>query len=192
MTHCTGGGVLLPWRVSVATVAVRAVVGLQLTCFISTMLRQLQRGRQVQWPLRPRLDHDDLCPVCAQVLHQYTIYTCLSSLTLLVGQQEGHTACKHWVVGYWRGYLSGARCRFAYGPADVTATLVSVKSRLVLLLCYRLIRVVPVEGPLNMCMYVQGGPKKLYVFQHTIYLEPFTIKWNGFHKNVPRVSGNKD
>jgi len=27
-----------------------------------------------------------------------------------------------WVVGCWRGYLSGARCRLAYGPVDVTAT----------------------------------------------------------------------
>ena len=37
------------------------------------------------------------------------------------------------VVGCWRGYLSGAMCRFAYGPADATAThsLASVKSRLV-------------------------------------------------------------
>jgi len=26
------------------------------------------------------------------------------------------------VVGCWHGYLSGARCRFAYGPADATAT----------------------------------------------------------------------
>jgi len=26
------------------------------------------------------------------------------------------------VVGFWRGYLSGARCRFAYAPADATAT----------------------------------------------------------------------
>ena len=29
---------------------------------------------------------------------------------------------KNWVVGCWRGYLSGARCRLAYGPADATAT----------------------------------------------------------------------
>ena len=29
---------------------------------------------------------------------------------------------KIWVVGYWRGYLSGARCRLTYGPADATAT----------------------------------------------------------------------
>jgi len=26
------------------------------------------------------------------------------------------------VVGCWHGYLSGARCRFAYGPVDATAT----------------------------------------------------------------------
>ena len=29
-----------------------------------------------------------------------------SALTLLVGRQEGHPACKNRVVGYWRGYLS--------------------------------------------------------------------------------------
>ena len=45
-----------------------------------------------------------------------------SALTLLVGRQEGHPACKKKVVGCWRGYLSGARCRLAYGPADATAT----------------------------------------------------------------------
>ena len=46
-----------------------------------------------------------------------------SALTLLVGRQEGHPACKKTrVVGCWRGYLSGARCRLAYGPADATAT----------------------------------------------------------------------
>jgi len=43
-----------------------------------------------------------------------------SALTLLVGWQEGHPVCKNWVVGCWRGYLSGSRRRFAYGPADAT------------------------------------------------------------------------
>ena len=59
-----------------------------------------------------------------------------SALTLLVGQQEGHPACKkNWVVGCWHGYLSGVRCRLAYGADDATATLslASVKSRLVFL-----------------------------------------------------------
>jgi len=45
-----------------------------------------------------------------------------SALTLLVARQEVHPACKKRVVGCWRGYLSGARCRLAYGPADATAT----------------------------------------------------------------------
>jgi len=60
-----------------------------------------------------------------------------SALTLLVGRQEGHPAGKNWVVRYWRGYLSEARCKwFAYGPADATAnpsSLVPVKSRMVFL-----------------------------------------------------------
>ena len=45
-----------------------------------------------------------------------------TALTLLVGRQEGHPACKKWVVGCWCGCLSAARCRLAYGPADATAT----------------------------------------------------------------------
>jgi len=46
-----------------------------------------------------------------------------SALTLLVGWQEGHPACKKTgVVRCWHGYLSGARCRLAYVPADATAT----------------------------------------------------------------------
>ena len=57
-----------------------------------------------------------------------------SALTLFFGRQEGHPACKNWVVRYWCGYLSGARCKwFAYGPADATATpssLAPVKSRM--------------------------------------------------------------
>ena len=53
----------------------------------------------------------------------FSIYNSSSSaLTLLVGRQEGHLACKNGVVGCWHGYLSGARCRFAYSPADKTAT----------------------------------------------------------------------
>jgi len=33
---------------------------------------------------------------------------CLSTLTLLVGWQEGHLACKNWVVGCWHGVEWGA------------------------------------------------------------------------------------
>jgi len=45
-----------------------------------------------------------------------------SALTLLVGRQEGHQACKKLSGRCWCGYLSGARCRLAYGPADANAT----------------------------------------------------------------------
>jgi len=46
----------------------------------------------------------------------------INGLTLLVGRQEGHLACKKLSGGLLRGYLSGARCRLAYGPADAAAT----------------------------------------------------------------------
>ena len=39
-----------------------------------------------------------------------------------LGGRKGIWPVKNWVVGCWRGYLSGARCRLAYGPADATAT----------------------------------------------------------------------
>jgi len=51
----------------------------------------------------------------------------ISSLSLLwrcwLGGRKGIRPVKKlWVVGCWRGYLSGARCRLACGQADVTAT----------------------------------------------------------------------
>ena len=43
-----------------------------------------------------------------------------SALTLLVGHQEGHPACKK-LSGGMLAWLSGMRCRLAYSPADATA-----------------------------------------------------------------------
>ena len=39
-----------------------------------------------------------------------------------LGGRKGIRPVKNWVVGCWRGYLSGAKCRLAYGTADATAT----------------------------------------------------------------------
>ena len=50
---------------------------------------------------------------------------------------------KNWVVGCWHGYLSGARCRLAYGPVDPLPLMV-------LPFRHRLTQVVPEKGPLNM------------------------------------------
>ena len=40
-----------------------------------------------------------------------------------LGGRKGIRPVKNWVVGCWHGYLSVAMWRFAYGPADATATL---------------------------------------------------------------------
>jgi len=45
-----------------------------------------------------------------------------SALTLLVGCQEEHPACKNWATRCRCGYLSAVRCRlFACGPTDATS-----------------------------------------------------------------------
>jgi len=49
------------------------------------------------------------------------VYVKSDAVTLLVGRQEGHPACKK-LSGGMLAWLSGSRCRFAYGPADATAT----------------------------------------------------------------------
>jgi len=40
-----------------------------------------------------------------------------------LGGRKGIWQVKNWVVKCWCGYLSGASCRFASGPADATATV---------------------------------------------------------------------
>ena len=39
-----------------------------------------------------------------------------------LGGRKGIRPVQNWVVECWHGYLSGVRCRFAYGPADPIAT----------------------------------------------------------------------
>ena len=71
------------------------------------------------WMNRGKATSTDLC------------FYCLVFLSLLVpsvlwhcwlGGRKGIRPVKNWVVGCWRGYLSGARCRLAHSPADATAT----------------------------------------------------------------------
>ena len=88
-------------------------------------------------------------------------YFLISKLTTLwrcwLGGRKGIRPVKNWEVGCWRGYLSGVRCRLAYGPSWChchSLSLASVKSRLVLPFWYRLTRVVPDKGPLNGCVCV--------------------------------------
>ena len=45
---------------------------------------------------------------------------CVSITQFWLRGRKGIRPVKNWVVGCWCSYLSGARCRLAYGPADAT------------------------------------------------------------------------
>jgi len=72
-----------------------------------------------------------------------------------LGGRKGIRPVKNWVMGYWHGYLSGARCRwFACSPADTTATpIISCSSKIQngLLFWCQLTQVVLEKRPLNGC-----------------------------------------
>ena len=75
-------------------------------------------------------------------------YCAFSALTLLVGQLEGHPACKKLSGGVlaWLSVWSEVQTCHCH-----SRSLASVKSRLVLPFWYRLTWVVPELGPLNRC-----------------------------------------
>ena len=78
-----------------------------------------------------------------------------SSLTLLVGWQEGHPAGKNLIGGVvaWSSVWSEVQtCIWPSGCHCHSLSLVSVKSRLFLPFWYRLTRVVPDKGSLNECV----------------------------------------
>jgi len=78
------------------------------------------------------------------------------ALALLVGRQEGHPACKNRAVGCWHGYLSGASCRLAYGPAAPLPLTVSCFSKIQIGFTFLVLAhlVSPEKGPLNGYVYV--------------------------------------
>jgi len=83
------------------------------------------------------------------------ILLAFSALTLFVGQQEGHPACKQLSGGLlaWLSVWSEVQtCISPSGCHCHSLSLASVKSRLVLPFWYRLTRVVPDKGPLNGCV----------------------------------------
>ena len=80
-----------------------------------------------------------------------------SALTLLVGRQEGHPACKK-LSGEALAWLSvWSKVQTCIWPSwchCFSLSLASVKSRLILPFWYRLTRVVLDKGPLNGCVCV--------------------------------------
>jgi len=112
-------------------------------CLVSSRLCFVQQYSKLSW--RWSL-------IFSIQFHCSSSKTPFTALTLLVGRQEEHPACKNWVMRCWCGYLSGARCRlFAYGPADAPSSLASFKSRLVLRFFCWLTQIVLEKRPLNRC-----------------------------------------
>ena len=61
------------------------------------------------------LRYDECCESDFWATTQNVLWCCW------LGGRKGIRPVKNWVVGCWCGYVSGSRCRFAYGPADATA-----------------------------------------------------------------------
>ena len=77
-----------------------------------------------------------------------------SALTLLVGRQEGHPACKKQSGGVLAWLSVWSKVQTCIWPSCChchSLSLAPVKSRLVLPFWSRLTRVVPEKGPLNVC-----------------------------------------
>ena len=90
-------------------------------------------------------------------LHVPCWFYSFSALTLLVGRQEGHPACKKLSskVLEWLSVWSKVQtCIWPSWCHCHSLSLASVKSRLVLPFWYRLTWVVPDKGPLNVCVCV--------------------------------------
>jgi len=91
------------------------------------------------------------------------------ALTLLVGRQEGHPACKKLCGGVLAWLSVWSEVQTCIRPSWChchSLSLASVKSRLVLPFWYRLTRVVPENWLLNACVFVT------YLFHFTIGWEP--------------------
>ena len=76
---------------------------------------------------------------------------------LLVGQQEGHPACKKlsgWVLAWLSDWSEVQTCIWPSRCHCHSLSLPSVKSRLVFPFWYQLTRVVPDKGPLSRCVCV--------------------------------------
>jgi len=97
--------------------------------------------------------------VCWSFLCEFhvTFTLAFSALTLLVGRQEGHPACKKLSGGVLAWLSAWSEVQTCICPSWChchSLSLASVKSRLVLPLWYRPTRVVPNKGPLNGCVCV--------------------------------------
>ena len=102
-----------------------------------------------------------------------------SALTLLVGRQEGHPACKKLRGGVlvWLSVWSEVQTYIWPSWCHChSLSLASVKSRLVLPFWYRLTRVVPDKGPLNGCVGVSGLWS--WAWSYSLNLQFWSLSWS--------------
>ena len=99
---------------------------------------------------------------CLATAKNYTMVSALTTtltLTLLVGWQEGHPACKKLSGGVLAWLSVWSEVQTCIRPSWChchSLSQASVKSRLVLPFSYRLTRVVPEKGQLNGCVCVNA------------------------------------
>jgi len=95
-----------------------------------------------------------------------------SALTLLVGRQEGHPACKKPSGGVLAWLSVWSEVQICIWPSWChchSQSLASVKSRLVLTFWYWVTRIVPDKGPLNRCLlFCFCLSPWLHIVTHTI------------------------
>ena len=125
--------------------------------------------------------------------HLMALYTgqsglAFSALTLLVGQQEGHPACKNLSGGVLARLSVWSEVQTCIWPSWChchSLSLASVKSRLVLPFWYRLTWVVPEKRPLNGCVCYIGQSSRedtrtstihsLHAFAHLLQTTEFSL-----------------
>ena len=101
-----------------------------------------------------------ICQIYSNCTFRFYPFT---ALTLLVGQQEGHPACKKLSGGVlaWLSVWSEVQtCIWPSWYHCHSLSHASVKSRLVVPFWYQLTWVVPEKGPLNACVCVVLSPAK--------------------------------
>ena len=143
---------------------------------------------QLQWP------KSNLVPIVFQhwiwyraitYIHTYTHFTALcpgltSALTLLVGRQEGHPACKKQSGGVLAWLSVWSKVQTCIWPSWChchSLSLAPVKSRLVLPFWYRLTQVVLEKRPLNgggccCCCLCWDNKHSKHPFNAWVSLEP--------------------
>ena len=125
-----------------------------------------------------------------------------SALTLLVGRQEGHPACKKLSGGVlaWLSVWSEVQtCIWSSWCHCYSLSLASVKSRLVLPFWYRLTWVVPEKGPLSgcVCVWVTCHVRSSWKICHKLCNHNNIILWKcnnticlKWKKRIPAITAN--